>query len=66
MRHASIDEEDVLLLSIAQERVRNERSATAIRRNERICERNREFILETLRLIKGIFVILLKVSAGQG
>jgi hypothetical protein len=28
-----INEEDVLLLSIAQERVRNERSATAVRRN---------------------------------
>ena len=31
----------------------------------RICEGNREFILETLELIKCIFVILLKVSAGQ-
>jgi hypothetical protein len=29
-----IDEEDVLLLSIARERVRNERSAAAVGRNE--------------------------------
>ena len=29
-----IDEEDVLLLSIARERVRTERRAAAIRRNE--------------------------------
>jgi hypothetical protein len=31
----------------------------------RICEGNREFILETLELIKCIFVILLKVGTGQ-
>ena len=32
----------------------------------RICEGNREFILETLELIKCIFVILLKVGEGRG
>ena len=31
----------------------------------RICEGNRKFLLETLVLIKGIFVIFLKVGVGQ-
>jgi hypothetical protein len=60
-----IDETDVLLLYIARGRVRNERSAAAVRRNGKYVREIESFILETLGLIKGIFVILLKVGAGR-
>ena len=60
-----IDEKDVLLLYIARGRVRNKRSAAAVRWNGKYVREIESFILETLELIKGIFVILLKVGVGR-